>query len=90
MVCEEGNYKGGYTGFPQFGVAFDVRKGDFLAMDVHEWHCNTPIICDNTDCCNCYKNKKTTYNNKKCLNDEKYCRLSVVCYLRKNMVKCKK
>ena len=24
-------------------VAIDVRDGDFLAMDVHEWHCNTKI-----------------------------------------------
>ena len=22
----------------------DCRNGDFLAMDVHEWHCNTKII----------------------------------------------
>ena len=44
IVLEEGEYKGGYTGFPQFKVAIDVRHGDFLAMDVHEWHCNTKII----------------------------------------------
>lgn len=43
VVLEEGKYKGGCTGFPQFGVAVDVRNGDFLAMDVHEWHCNTEI-----------------------------------------------
>jgi len=43
VVCEEGKYKGGCTGFPQFKVAIDVRNGDFLAMDVHEWHCNTKI-----------------------------------------------
>ena len=48
VVCEEGEYEGGYTGFPQFGICFDVRKGDFLAMDVHEWHCNTPIINSNS------------------------------------------
>ena len=34
-------YKGSYTGFPQYGVCVDLRTGDFLAMDVHEWHCNT-------------------------------------------------
>ena len=44
IVCEEGRYKGGCTGFPQFKVAIDVRNGDFLAMDVHEWHCNTKIV----------------------------------------------
>jgi len=43
VVLEKGKYKGGYTGFPQYGVAVDVRNGDFLAMDVHEWHCNTKI-----------------------------------------------
>ena len=43
VVLEEGKYTGGYTGFPQYGIAFDVRNGDFLAMDVHEWHCNTKL-----------------------------------------------
>lgn len=55
-------YTGGYLGFPRWGICVDVRQGDFLAMDVHEWHCNTPIIGTG--------------------------RLSVVCYLRKNMIKC--
>jgi hypothetical protein len=57
-------YKGGFIGFPKWGVAVDVRQGDFLAMDVHQWHCNTPI--NGTG------------------------RLSVVCYLRKGMLKCAK
>ncbi len=51
VVLEEGKYDGGYTGFPQFKVAIDARNGDFLAMDVHEWHCNTkmtPITKDYT------------------------------------------
>lgn len=43
VVIEKGNYDGGYTGFPKYGVAVDVRTGDFLAMDVHEFHGNTPI-----------------------------------------------
>ena len=67
IVCEEGGYEGGCTGFPQYGVAFDVRDGDFLAMDVHEWHCNTKIEPKSKD----------------------YDRLSVVCYLRNNMLRCK-
>ena len=43
--CVEGadNYTGGYLGFPKWGIAVDVRQGDFLAMDVHQWHCNTEI-----------------------------------------------
>ena len=45
MVIEDhenpNKYRGAYTGFPQYGVAANVRTGDFLAMDVHEWHANT-------------------------------------------------
>ena len=43
VVLEEGRYKGGYTGFPQYEVCVDVREGDFLGMDVHQYHCNTEI-----------------------------------------------
>lgn len=67
IVCTEGAYEGGYTGFPQYGVAVDVKNGDFLAMDVHEWHANTKIIGKTKD----------------------FTRLSLVCYLRENMMKCK-
>ena len=66
IVCEKGRYKGGYTGFPQFGVGVDVRHGDFLAMDVHEWHCNTKLIPIDKD----------------------FTRLSLVAYLREQMIKC--
>jgi hypothetical protein len=34
---------GGYLGFPQFKILIKVLPGDFLLMDVHQWHCNTPI-----------------------------------------------
>ena len=43
VVIEKGKYKGGYTGYPQYGVAVDVRSGDFLGMDIHQVHGNTPI-----------------------------------------------
>ena len=46
VVLEKGSYRGGYTGFPQYGVAVDVRSGDFLAMDVHQLHGNEPIDGD--------------------------------------------
>ena len=29
--------------FPRYKLAIAVDTGDFLAMDVHEYHCNTPI-----------------------------------------------
>lgn len=85
------SFQGGYLGFPKFKICVDVRQGDFLAMDVHQWHCNTPIkklqnqiIIDNNSNNDKNKKSKNNHNNK---ND--YGRLSVVCYLRKDMIKCK-
>lgn len=43
VVIQKGDYEGGYTGFPQYGIGVDVRSGDFLLMDIHRIHCNTPI-----------------------------------------------
>jgi hypothetical protein len=67
IVLERGKYEGGYLGFPQYGVCFNVRNTDFLAMDVHQWHCNTDLV----------------------LKTKNAARVSVVCYLRKNMLRCK-
>lgn len=41
-------YEGCYLYFPEFNIAIDVRPGDFLLMDVHEYHCNTEFLTDNT------------------------------------------
>ena len=46
-VIERGKYTGGETCFPQYGIGVDVREGDILFMDVHEWHANLPIIKEN-------------------------------------------
>lgn len=42
-VASMGEYGGGYTLFPQYGVGIDCRAGDVLAMDVHQWHCNSEM-----------------------------------------------
>jgi len=42
-VIENGKYTGGETCLPQYGVGVDVRTGDILFMNVHEWHGNLPI-----------------------------------------------
>jgi len=47
VVIEDGKYTGGETCFPQYGVGVDVRTGDVLFMDVHEWHGNLPIKKEN-------------------------------------------
>ena len=90
-VIERGKYHGGYTIFPQFGVAVDVRSNDFLAMDVHQWHSNTPI----------YETKEDKAFNEKlepAFKDDpevgtvgiynKYTRLTFVCYLREKIANC--
>jgi hypothetical protein len=51
-------YTGGYLGFPRWGICVDVRQGDFLAMDVHEYHSNTPIVGDGRLSVVCYLRKK--------------------------------
>jgi hypothetical protein len=43
VVIEDGKYSGGETCLPQYGIGVDVRIGDILFMDVHEWHGNLPI-----------------------------------------------
>ena len=90
-VIERGKYHGGYTCFPQFGIGVDVRRGDFLAMDVHEWHTNTPIYETEED-------KAFNATLEPAFNDnpevgtvgiyEKYTRLTFVCYLREKISKC--
>ena len=55
---ERKGYMGGYLGFPRWGICVDVRQGDFLAMDVHEFHSNTSIIGDGRLSVVCYLRKK--------------------------------
>jgi len=62
-VIEKGDYTGGETCFPQYGIGINVRKGDILFMDVHQPHANLPI----------HKKSEDTI------------RLSIVCYLRRNV-----
>ena len=73
---ERMKWKGGFLGFPQYKVAVDVRNGDYLAMDVHQWHANTEIIPIDK-----------SHHSKAEL---EHARLSIVSYLRKNMIKCEK
>lgn len=44
VVASSGDYEGGCTLFPQYNFGIDCRNGDFLAMDVHTWHCNSEIL----------------------------------------------
>jgi hypothetical protein len=89
-VVERGAYHGGYTLFPQYGIGFDVRTGDFLGMDVHEWHCNTQMYETPEDK---ELNKQLPLIFKKTAaivhgTDVPYTRISFVCYLREKLDDC--
>lgn len=42
-VIQRGEYSGGETCFPQYGIGVDVRNKDIIFMDVHQPHANLPI-----------------------------------------------
>ena len=76
VVIERGNYKGGETCMVQYGIGVNVRQGDILFMDVHEWHGNLPLKLKNKASVRmsivCYlrtklweRTKKMTMKNKK-------------------------
>lgn len=44
IVYDDGGYDGAFTCMPQYGIAVDVRAGDIMFCDVHQWHCNSPFI----------------------------------------------
>lgn len=44
VALRAGEFKGGYFVLPKWGFGFDLRNGDILLADVHQWHGNTPII----------------------------------------------
>ena len=90
-VIEQGKYHGGYTVFPQYGVAINLRNNDFCAMDVHQWHSNTPL----------YETEEDKQYNETIDSDfkdnpkvgtaglyQKYTRISFVCYLREKIADC--
>jgi hypothetical protein len=90
-VIEWGKYHGGQTLFPRFDVGFNLRTGDFVAMDVHEWHSNAPI----------YETAEDAAFNKSLPDirtrdaetgvigsQELYQRISFVCYFREKIKDC--
>jgi hypothetical protein len=42
-VCRRGEYQGGVLVFARYRVGVDMRHGDLLLLDPHEWHGNTDI-----------------------------------------------
>jgi hypothetical protein len=91
-VIERGEYSGGATIFPRYKVGFNVRTGDFLAMDVHEWHCNTEMY--ETDAQKKFNKALPKIHHDSVetgtMGGEKpFTRISFVCYLREKLRDCK-
>lgn len=90
-VIERGRYHGGATMFPRYRVGFNVRTGDFLAMDVHEWHCNTEMYETEED--RVYnrampKIHKDSLETGTLGGEKPFTRISFVCYLREKLRGC--
>jgi len=48
-VLRYGDYSGGIFTFPRYRVGVDMKHGDVLLMDVHEWHGNTQLQLHSDD-----------------------------------------
>jgi hypothetical protein len=90
-VIEWGKYHGGITMFPRFRVGFDVRTGDFLAMDVHEWHTNSKLYETEED--KKYNESLPDIRTRDpetgvVGSDHRFQRLTFVCYFREKLANC--
>lgn len=91
-VLERGRYRGGYFVLPQYGIAIDLRQGDHLCVDVHEYHGNTKLIESESDYEYNLSLDKVFKDNPEVGTeglDRLFTRISFVFYLRENIaIKC--
>lgn len=91
-VLEEGQFNGGLLLFPRYGLGINMRQGDLLIADVHQWHCNTQLWTtpeqDEYNQKHCHSFKKVNKEIGVLGSDKDYTRMSFVCYLRERMVDC--
>jgi|SRR5690606_9363084 len=77
IAClRKGSYTGGRLCFPLWRVAADLKHGDLICMDAHDWHGNTMMVC----ACG----EKMNGMCEKCGAE----RISVVSYFRENITQC--
>lgn len=77
IAClRRGDYTGGKLVFPQYRIAADLRDGDLILMDAHQWHGNTKIMC----ACGTEPNGMC----RECRAE----RITVVSYMRQKLVHC--
>ena len=49
MALRRGEYTGGNLVFPEYRVSVNMKEGDLLLMDAHQWHGNTNIVKGSED-----------------------------------------
>lgn len=90
-VLEYGHYHGGYFVFPKYRIAIDMRAGDHLCCDVHQYHGNTELYETIEDKILNDKLPDIYHDNLEIgvvgLNN-RYARISLVCYLRDKLKEC--
>jgi hypothetical protein len=90
-VLRRGKWHGAIFCFPEYRIGVDMREGDLLLMDAHQWHGNTAMICDS---CGdpMYPRKVLQDGQWKILPGwHEACgseRISVVCYYRTRVANC--
>jgi hypothetical protein len=91
-VIERGKYHGGNTLFPRYKIGFNIRTGDFIEMDVHDWHCNTEMY-ETAEDKEYNKTLPRVYFTDPSTGtlgaDKLFTRISFVCYFREKLQDCK-
>ena len=91
-VLEENKYHGGLFVMPKFKVAINIRQGDILVADVHQFHANTELYETEEDKKYNDENPQKTYKDNLEVGvlglNNRFSRVSFVCYLREDMIKC--
>ena len=90
-VLEYGKYNGGLFMIPGYGIGIDLREGDVLIADVHNYHSNTEIwTTKEQDQYNSTLDKVFKANPEVGTVGiyEDYARISFVSYLREKLIDC--
>ena len=91
-VLEENKYSGGLFVLPKYKVAIDMRHGDLLVADVHQYHGNTELYETEADKKYNDLNPQKTYQDNLEVGvlglNNRFSRISFVCYLREDIINC--
>jgi hypothetical protein len=91
-VLEENKYSGGYFVLPKFKVAINMRHGDLLVCDVHQYHANTELYETEEDKKYNDENPQQTYKDNLEVGilglNNRFSRISFVSYLREDIINC--